>query len=117
MEDGGLLLDEVADSEAKPTPICFRCFALISPRQYYCQICGETVNPLTPYIPFVSIPFHVQLWAKLWYKVWYDHEAGWDWKVFGFLFITLTAPVMLLGIPFVLLAKWRARSHVEEGES
>ncbi len=97
--------DSHADDEARP--VCLRCFTPYKPLQHYCETCGETVGQMTPYIPFVNIPFNVSIFSTMWKRTWSDPDTPLRWRaIFVGMFI-LFAPLLLLGLPFVLIAKLR----------
>lgn len=88
-------------------PVCLKCFATYSPLLHYCPNCGEAVGSLTPYIPFVNIRFNYAIFGTMWKDVWV-HQGTPAWRrVFYMLLILFTVPIMLLGLPFVLIAKLR----------
>lgn len=47
------------DEEA--APLCVQCLRPVPGNPYYCPHCGYAVNPLTPYIPYVEIPFYTRV--------------------------------------------------------
>ena len=84
------------------TPVCLRCLTPYEPLQHYCDKCGTAVGQFTPYIPFVSIPFSVSLFERLWQRIWDSDSVHISKKVFYWALIVWWAPIMLLGIPFML---------------
>jgi len=91
-------------------PVCLRCFEPYSPLLRYCSNCGEAVGNLTPYIPFVNIRFNYAIFGTLWKDIWV-HQGTPAWRrVLYMLLILCTVPIMLLGLPFVLIAKLRPRA-------
>lgn len=90
-------------------PVCLKCLTPYSPLQHYCQKCGETVGQLSPYIPYVNIPFNFSIFGTMWRRTWLERGVPTRWKVFYILMIIVCAPVMIAGLPFVLIAKLRRR--------
>ncbi len=86
-------------------PLCTRCLAPHSPDDHYCQNCGAAVGQFTTYIPFVDIPFYANFYARLWERVWHERRVALHSRAFCVLLILLFAPVMLVGLPFVLLKR------------
>ncbi len=93
------------------TPVCLRCLTPYEPLQHYCEKCGTAVGQFTPYIPFVSIPFSVSLFERLWQRIWDSDSVHISKKVFYWALIVWWAPIMLLGIPFML---WDRRPPSEK---
>ena len=93
------------------TPVCLRCLTPYEPLQHYCEKCGTAVGQLTPYIPFVSIPFSVSLFERLWQRIWDSDSVHISKKVFYWALIVWWAPIMLLGIPCML---WDRRPPSEK---
>ena len=101
-------------------PVCPRCLAPVDPENYYCPVCGEATGRVTPYVPFVNIPFNYAIFGRLWRKVWYE-KAGLPMKAFSLFLILLYAPIMLIGLPFLLWEKlegasWKKKADVNEEE-
>lgn len=103
----------VADSngQLEEAPLCLRCLAPVHPLQHYCHQCGDTVGQLTPYIPYVNIRFYVSIYERLWRRLWFEHRDSIWIKIFFIVFIAWTAPILILGMPFVLWRRWRADRH------
>ena len=99
--------DIAKNKEAKglaEVPVCLRCFTPFDPLQHFCRHCGNTVGQLTPYIPYLNIPFQVSLFSIMWDRVWLDKQTRLLNKIFFLFMILRFAWVMYLGLPFVL---WR----------
>lgn len=90
-------------------PLCLRCLAPHSPHEYYCKHCGAAVGQFTPYIPFVDIPFYANFYGRLWKRVWHERGVPVLSRAFSLWLIGLLAPVMLVGLPFVILERRRRR--------
>ena len=99
-------LKESDTSEGQP--LCPKCLEPFSPMEYYCRKCGGPVGKLTPYIPFVNIPFNYSVFGKMWQKVWYE-ESGLPMKVACLFFMVLFVPIMFLGLPFLIWDKFHKR--------
>lgn len=95
------------DAPAEGTPVCLKCFTPYQPLQHYCEECGETVGQLSPYIPFVNIRHNYGIFGTMWKRAWFDADVTKGRKVFYFLMILFLAPIMILGLPFTLWAKYR----------
>ncbi len=83
-------------------PVCLRCFTPFDPLQHFCRHCGETVGQLTPYIPYLNIPFKVSIFSIMWKRVWFDKQTRLLTKIFFLFMIFYFAAVMYLGLPFAL---------------
>jgi len=101
--------DEMLDDDA--LPVCLKCFTPYEPLQHYCKTCGEAVGRTTPYIPFVNIPFNVGIFGTMWKRSRSDAETALCWRVVFVALIILFTPILLFGLPFVLLAKRRTRGE------
>ena len=93
----------------REVPVCLKCLTPHSPLQHYCQECGETVGQLSPYIPFVNIPFNYSIFGTMWRRTWLEQAVPVRWKVFYMFMIIRFAPIMIIGLPFVLIAKLRRK--------
>ena len=91
------------------TPLCPRCLAPVDPVRYYCARCGWDTGQFTPYIEYVNIRWMANAYGNLWQRLWHDSKPSRATKVGYFLFILLSAPAMLVGLPFVWLAKRQQR--------
>lgn len=49
--------------DEKAMPLCVRCLQPLHGNPYYCPHCGHVANTLTPYLPFVEIPFYTRFIA------------------------------------------------------
>ncbi len=80
-------------------PLCAKCLKPCNPLQYYCDNCDsyDAINPLTPYISFVNIPFNYSIYCTMLYKVFYSKETRIVTKLF-YLFITtfMVGPVIVI---------------------
>ncbi len=91
-------------SELAEAPVCLQCFTPFDPLQHFCRHCGNTVGQLTPYIPYLNIPFNYGIFSTMWERVWFDKQNRLRTKVFFLFLIFYLAPVMSLGLPFAI---WR----------
>jgi len=97
------------------TPLCTRCGRPYLVGQYYCEHCGEAVGNVTPYVPYVNIPFNYRPFGEIWRRL--KEPAGRAFRVLAFylLFLVLFVPLMLivaLVYLFVVSVRgwWRGRS-------
>ena len=101
-------------SQTDEIPLCTRCLRPHSPHQHYCEHCGAAVGQYTTYIPYIDIPFFANFYGRLWRRVWFDRGVPLTSRAFGLLIILLAAPVMLIGLPFAIVKRWRERGDREE---
>ncbi len=101
--------------DAEGTALCPRCLSRVDPSSYYCETCGESAGNLTPYIPYVNIRFAVNFYRAMWRKAWYDHTTHVMIRLLCIVLIVLFAPIMFIGLPFVLLGKRKARTKGRTG--
>lgn len=94
-------------------PVCLKCFTPYQPLQHYCQKCGDTVGQLSPYIPFINIPFNMSIFATMWRRIWFEKGVRLTSKVSYSVMIILFAGVMLIGLPFAVIAKLRSKKTQE----
>ena len=88
----------------KEIALCPECLEPIDPLVYYCEKCGNASAQVTPYIPYVNIKYNYSIFGRLWRKVWYE-ESGLLMKVVSLSVIVTIAPIMLVGLPFVVWDK------------
>lgn len=50
------------DGQAE-VPLCVRCLRPLPENIYYCPHCGHVANTLTPYLPFINIPFYTRFYG------------------------------------------------------
>ena len=91
-------------------PLCLHCLAPVHPLEHYCPRCGEAVGSFTSYIPFVNIRFEVSFFERLWDRLWHEPRAPIWSRVVSVAVIALLAPIMLVGLPFVLYRRARRRT-------
>ncbi|MBN1507047.1 MAG: hypothetical protein JW955_09385 [Sedimentisphaerales bacterium] len=101
-EDAGIGREPEA-SESRETPLCLRCLRPVDPHAYYCPNCGEATGQLTPYIPFVNIPWQVDIWGQMWRQVW-SPRVSIPGRIFRLLMIVWNVPILLVGL---IPALWR----------
>lgn len=96
---------------AEGGPLCLHCLRGYDPLRHYCPHCGAAVGQLTPYIPFVNIRYQFEFWGGLWRKLWSLEQGHVAIRVMAVLVIMWGMPLMLVGLPFVLLdrRRWSAR--------
>jgi len=101
--------DQIADeqSDGRESPVCLNCMTPHDPLMHFCPRCGATVGQLTIYMPFEGIHWQVDFFSKAWSRVWHNRRAGFLSKVFCLFMIVVYAPIMLLGLPFILLGRRR----------
>ena len=97
------------DPVGQEVPLCTRCLQPVRKSDYYCKQCGQAVGQYTVYLPFIGIPFDVDFLAGIW---------RWTWRPERNLFVRVLTLVLLLpwalslvvvGLPFLLVAWWRRR--------
>lgn len=101
---GEQLDDEFIPAGARP--LCPRCLETCSPLQYYCGKCDSTdaINPLTPYIGFVNIPFNYGIFITMWRKTWYAKDTRIIRRLVYLSMIAMFVPTFLvLGLPLLLV--------------
>lgn len=92
-----------------PTPLCTRCLAPADPLKYYCE-CGEAIGQFTQYVPYVNIRFNNSIYGELWRRLLSPDTRLWL-RCFSFGMLVLFAPIMFVGMFFVLRERWRARTE------
>jgi len=85
--------------EEEPTPVCIRCMKPVDPLSYYCPHCGEASGQLTQYLPFVNIRWQASVWGRVWRQV-FSHNVSIAGRLFRFIMIICSAPIMLIGLFF-----------------
>ena len=107
-------LDE-SDSPEKETPLCLKCMRPVDPLHYYCPHCGEATGQLTPYIPFVNIPWQTRIWGQMWRQVW-SSDVSFAGRLFRLFMIIWNVPIMLVGLIPKLWQKSKAKKsqHIVE---
>ncbi len=85
--------DEVDKLEKE---ICLKCGSEVKNGQYYCPKCNNATGKYVPYLPFVNIQFNYSMHQNLWGKL-KSKKLSFIYKAAIILFITLTAPIMLIG--------------------
>jgi len=95
--------DETPDNEPKDagdgTPICIRCFQPVDPLAHYCPHCGQATGQLTPYIPYLSIPWETRIWGQVWRQIW-SRDVSWPGRLLRLFMIVWNVPFMLIGLLF-----------------
>ena len=97
-------------SQEKQMPLCLNCLHLVDPLFHYCPYCGEATGQLTPYIPFLNIPWQARIWGRMWQQLW-SREVSVAGKLFRLFMIILNVPMMLIGV----IPKLWHRRQKEEG--
>jgi hypothetical protein len=100
--------------EGGATPLCSRCLTPFRPGQHYCERCGWAVGKYTPYIPYVNIRFNYGWVGATWKKIWFDRETKLAARAFYLFLMILAAPVIMVGLPFVLVEKIRRRTRKKD---
>jgi len=95
------------------TPLCPRCLTPYRAGQHYCEKCGWAVGKYTPYIPYVNIRFNYGWISIIWKKIWFDREEKLAARALYLILMVLFVPVIIIGLPFVLIEKIRRRTGKE----
>jgi hypothetical protein len=98
------------------TPVCIRCFRPVDPLAHYCPHCGEATGQLTPYIPFVSIPWETRIWGQMWRQIW-SRDVSLAGRAFRLLMVLWNVPIMLIGLFFKAAQKPEKEQRQSETES
>jgi hypothetical protein len=93
---------------AREVLLCPRCLTPFHPLEHYCRKCGEAVGQYTPYIPFVNIPFNMSIYGAMWKRLW-SRRSSLCAKAFYVFLILAFAPIMFVGLPFVIAEKLRKK--------
>lgn len=113
-------IDKTENEEPKDagegTPVCMRCFRPVDPLAHYCPHCGEATGQLTPYIPFVSIPWETRIWGQIWRQIW-SRDVSLPGRVFRLFMVVWNVPVMLIGLFFKSGQKSEKNQRQPEAES
>ncbi len=104
---------ESPEQSDQELPVCLKCLTPHLPLQHYCRNCGETVGRFSSYIPFISIPFSCSIFAIMWKGIWFERDVPFGRKVSYVFMIFLFAPIMVVGLPFVVLRKLRRKTTVD----
>jgi len=113
MESKGVESRDIKE-EAEATPVCPRCFQPVDPVNYYCPNCGETTGQLTPFIPFVNIPWAANFWGQMWRQVW-SSDVSVPGRIFRRLMIIWNVPILLIGLFFRFGRKQDENQRCEHG--
>ena len=89
--------------------LCTRCANPVEPLDHYCPICGECSGCYTSYIPWVNIEFEYKVWGELWKRFWYDPAVEFRTKIGYAVLLAFSAPLMFVGLPFVLIDRVTTR--------
>jgi hypothetical protein len=93
----------------EPVLLCTRCGLPMPPDAYYCPHCSEGAGKMTPYIPYVNIRFNYGPFGDLWKTAKGETDAG-PWRqLLTALLLFAMAPILLLGVPFVIVEWIRNR--------
>jgi hypothetical protein len=91
--------------DEEEVPLCTGCGRPYRSALYYCDPCGAAVGNLTPYVPYVNIPFNYKPLADLTARVRRGEPVGvLEWVVYFLLAIT-SFQIILLALPW---RPWRA---------
>jgi len=108
--------DKTEDQEPKDsgegTPVCIRCFQPVDPLAHYCPHCGQASGQLTPYIPFVNIPWETGIWGQVWRQIW-SRDVSLPGRAFRLFMVVWNVPIMLIG----LLFRFRQGPQEEQGQN
>lgn len=97
--------------EPQEIPLCLRCLHPVDPRAHYCPNCGEATGQLTPYIPFVSIPWETSIWGRMWRQMW-SRDVSIPGRLFRLFMILWNVPILLIGLIPLL---WHKPEKSEQG--
>ncbi len=89
--------NEESGEHEEATPLCLNCLKPVDPLHHYCPHCGRTTGQLTPYIPFVNIPWETQIWGQMWRQMW-SRDISIAGRIFRLFMIVWWVPIMLLGL-------------------
>ena len=87
------------------TAVCTGCGRPVRRGQYYCEHCGTAVSNLTPYIPYVNIPFNYGPFNNIWKGAKESGVTGWRRVLLYVLMGVLFAPLFVIAVPFII-AEW-----------
>ena len=105
------MVDDLSQSEMdgrdddEGRPVCPYCLTPHDPLQHFCETCGRTVGQLTPYIPFVNIPYNLSIFGPMWDAIWHRKDTSILVRVFHLILIVVLVPVMLVGL-LPMLWRW-----------
>ena len=85
------------------TPLCTLCGRPYLLGQYYCEHCGEAVGNITPYVPYVNIPFNYRPFGEIWRRLTHPEGRSFSVLVLYLLFLLVVVPLMVI----VALASFR----------
>jgi hypothetical protein len=88
---------EQRPEETQETPLCLRCLRPVDPRAYYCPYCGEATGQLTPYLPYLNIPWELGIWGRMWRQVW-SRDISIPGRIFRLFMIVWNVPILLIGL-------------------
>jgi len=108
-EESETLAHGAESSSGDEIPLCTRCLSPHSPLDYYCHNCGAAVGQFTANLPFIDIPFYANFYARLWHRVWFEPSVAFIGRALALLLILVLAPIMLVGLPFVWIARRKKR--------
>ncbi|HUU43168.1 MAG TPA: hypothetical protein VMX57_05280 [Planctomycetota bacterium] len=105
--------DDVA-CDPEEIPCCTGCGRPYVKGQYYCQHCGTAVGNLTPYVPYVNIPFNYGPFTDLWKTLRGEAGAGIPRRILAAFVIILMSPIMIIGLPIVFIEWLRNRKKPDD---
>jgi len=97
MEKSEIEKHSESGGQQKEIPLCIKCLRPVDPLNYYCPHCGEATGQLTPYIPFVNIPWQAGIWGRMWRQLW-SRDISLAGRLFRLFMIMFFVPVMLIGL-------------------
>ena len=83
--------------QEKAVPLCLKCLRPVDPLGYYCPHCGYDTGQLTPYIPFVNIPWQTRIWGQMWDQLW-SKDISFASRLFRLFMILWNVPILLIGL-------------------
>ncbi len=105
-----------SDGPEKEAPLCLRCLKPVDPSAHYCPHCGEATGQLTPYIPYVSIPWETRIWGQMWRQVW-SRDVPIAGRLFRLFVIVWFVPILLIGLIFQRRRKSERPDHPDTTET
>jgi len=97
-------------------PCCTNCGRPYVKGQYYCQHCGTAVGNITPYVPYVNIPFNWGPFTDFWGILKGRKDASPGMYVLCLVVGLVLLPTLIIALPFLLIELFRNRKRRQEAE-
>ena len=81
-------------------PVCLKCLTPHSALKHYCENCGETVGQLTPYVPYLNIPYNYSIFGRMWKRAFVEQGVPIASRV---LYVFMLLVLMLIYVPMPIL--------------